>query len=268
MTHSIVPFTDKLVPQAASLLASRHHSDRTILPFLSGLFENVDEAGRCIRVLMEEKKSNGFAVLKDDLLRAFLLGDVVYGPIWGRTGWVRAGGWALDSAADTEVIRELYAALGEQWVSRGIFAHFAVIPATGPEILRTWVTLSFGIEQVYAVTDLSVAAPSGHGSNQNNASGMAPDIEIRRAGHDDRETLANISDIIWRHQTRAPVWGVKPPETVEEVRKSWAGYRYCITDWRSTNLQASRFWPRFGFRPVGYRLVRRIDGRIAVAGGG
>lgn len=45
------------------------------------------------------------------------------------------------------------------------------------------------------------------------------------------------------------------------------GYRYCITNWRSANLLASRFWPRQGFRPLVYRLVRRIDQRIAWADG-
>lgn len=42
-----------------------------------------------------------------------------------------------------------------------------------------------------------------------------------------------------------------------------AGYRLCLADWRSANLLASRFWPAQGFRPVAYRLVRRVDPRIA-----
>ncbi|MEO1438850.1 MAG: GNAT family N-acetyltransferase [Chloroflexota bacterium] len=41
-----------------------------------------------------------------------------------------------------------------------------------------------------------------------------------------------------------------------------AGYDYCLTDWRTTNLSSSRFWPRFGFAPVAYRLTRHIDPRI------
>jgi len=41
-----------------------------------------------------------------------------------------------------------------------------------------------------------------------------------------------------------------------------AGYTHCITDWRATNLLSSRFWPRQGFRPVAYRLSRRLDERI------
>ena len=36
------------------------------------------------------------------------------------------------------------------------------------------------------------------------------------------------------------------------------GYEVMVTDWRVTNLLASRFWPRRGFRPAFYRLHRSI----------
>lgn len=45
------------------------------------------------------------------------------------------------------------------------------------------------------------------------------------------------------------------------------GYASCLTDWRTTNLPASRLWPRLGFRPFEYRLARLIDERIAWAPG-
>ncbi|HEV8192288.1 MAG TPA: GNAT family N-acetyltransferase [Ktedonobacterales bacterium] len=51
---------------------------------------------------------------------------------------------------------------------------------------------------------------------------------------------------------------------------AWArkvGYTSYITDWRVTNLTASRVWPRLGFQTVAYRLTRRIDERIAWARG-
>lgn len=44
-----------------------------------------------------------------------------------------------------------------------------------------------------------------------------------------------------------------------------AGYLACLTDWRMTNLPASRLWPQLGFRPFEYRLHRLIDSRIAWA---
>jgi GNAT superfamily N-acetyltransferase len=43
---------------------------------------------------------------------------------------------------------------------------------------------------------------------------------------------------------------------IEWARAS--GYRTIITDWRMTNLAASRFWPARGFRPTFYRLYRSI----------
>ena len=32
-----------------------------------------------------------------------------------------------------------------------------------------------------------------------------------------------------------------------------------VTDWRSTNLLASRFWPQRGFRPTHLRLRRDVQ---------
>jgi GNAT superfamily N-acetyltransferase len=45
-----------------------------------------------------------------------------------------------------------------------------------------------------------------------------------------------------------------------------AGFEYCVTDWRSTNLLSSRMWTRWGFRPWAYRLHRTIDRRLGPRG--
>ncbi len=36
-------------------------------------------------------------------------------------------------------------------------------------------------------------------------------------------------------------------------------YDYCVTDWRTTNLLSGRFWKKIGFKPVAFRLLRRIN---------
>ncbi|MCT6924567.1 GNAT family N-acetyltransferase [Metasolibacillus sp.] len=41
------------------------------------------------------------------------------------------------------------------------------------------------------------------------------------------------------------------------------GYQHMVTDWRITNLASSTFWPKCGFKPVAYRMVRHIDRDIA-----
>ena len=48
---------------------------------------------------------------------------------------------------------------------------------------------------------------------------------------------------------------------LSEAKK--AGFDFCYTDWISPNLLASRFWPRFGFQEVGYRLAKRVNPMIA-----
>jgi GNAT superfamily N-acetyltransferase len=43
------------------------------------------------------------------------------------------------------------------------------------------------------------------------------------------------------------------------------GYDFMITDWRIANLTSSTFWPKCGFQPIIYRMVRNIDDRLAWA---
>ncbi len=46
-----------------------------------------------------------------------------------------------------------------------------------------------------------------------------------------------------------------------------SSYTSCETDWRMTNLESSRFWPKNGFKPSVHRLVRHIDSRVLWAKG-
>lgn len=48
---------------------------------------------------------------------------------------------------------------------------------------------------------------------------------------------------------------------LEESRND--GFEICYTNWISSNLLASRYWTRFGFKDVGYRLSKRIGPMIS-----
>ncbi|MGO8947694.1 MAG: GNAT family N-acetyltransferase [Ktedonobacterales bacterium] len=62
--------------------------------------------------------------------------------------------------------------------------------------------------------------------------------------------------------------GVARALTAHGIAADYAdGYTCCLVDWRATNLLASRFWPLQGFRPVVYRVSRRLDERILWAHG-
>lgn len=38
---------------------------------------------------------------------------------------------------------------------------------------------------------------------------------------------------------------------------------FAIQSWISPNLAASRFWPRFGFQDISYRLTKHINPMIS-----
>ena len=61
--------------------------------------------------------------------------------------------------------------------------------------------------------------------------------------------------------TRPDVRGSGAGVALTDAGFAWArerGYETMVTDWRVTNLLASRFWPRRGFRESFLRLYRRI----------
>lgn len=330
MSIDIVPFQDQFIEAAGAMLAQRHRRDRLRLPDLPARCEDAAAASAAVAANWQQSGVAGVAALHDGRLKGYLLGRPLIDELWGRSAWVRPAGCALAPDEDTEVVRHLYAALAAPWVDQGIFFHFALQPVADPALVHAWFSLSFGIEQIYGLaglTQIDLSPPPA-----------VPGLEIRRAGPEDRQTLADFSDIIWRHQVQAPVWGIMLPELVAEQRTGWAelvddanvavwlafldgepvgcqcywpaetsdddlltpdgccelsvagtrphvrgrgigtaltrhnlaharaaGYSTCITDWRSTNLPAARFWPRQGFRPIAYRLVRRVDARIAWA---
>ena len=332
MSIQIIPFHNDLLPQAAKLLARRHANERVSLPAMPSRFEDIGEAQKAIRAAFARQHASGYAAMGGGRLVAYLIGDLVIDQIWGRSGWIRTPGCAYDLEGDVEIVRDLYAALGSRWVEHGVFFHYALIPVSDPALVQAWFSLSFGIQQVHALLDLETLAA--------NPTNLTADIETRKAGSEDRQHLAEMSDVIWKFQVGTPVWGPMMPELVSETREGWSelvddpevttwlafqngkcvsvqaywpaeavednlfipencvylgvagtrteargmgigtwlthnglaearrtGFRTCETDWRSTNLLSSRFWPRRGFRPAVYRLVRRLDERIAWADG-
>ncbi len=328
----IRPLQEADLPHAACLLAQRHRGHRAAFPELPAVAEAVESARALLSAALDRRGCAGWGAFTANNLQAYLVGETELGEGRGRSGWIRASGSAWAEGTAPALLADLYARLAEGWVRSGIFAHFAVVPASESEALRVWFGLAFGIEHVHAVLDLrslslpELSTPVG--------------VTIRLATDDDRQALARMSDVVWRHQLEAPVWAVMLPENAEANRAGWLellddstvdvwlaiergeivgsqayypsemtgehllggdqtchlaiagtrpaargrgiataltragleharrrGYQFCETDWRSTNLLSSRFWPRFGFRAAFYRLHRRVDERIAWANG-
>ena len=324
----LVPFSDRLIPQAATLLAARQARLRSFDPLLPGGLEAVPASEALLGREWGKAQAVGAAALSSDGMLAFMIASPKTDPVWGRNMWVHSSGLALVDGVPPSMITDLYAELGAAWVREGIFYHFVLTPVAEPGVVQAWFALSFGIEQVHARADLRSLEPPPP---------PAAGLTIRRAGPEDGETLAGFSELIWRELLRAPVWGITLPESVAETRHGYAelatdpsasvwmaevngrvvaiqgywehddpdpvlvpakavtvsvvstlpeergqgyqaaltrhgmwqahlaGYEYCETDWRSANRNIARMLPRFGFRPIAYRLVRRVDARIAWA---
>ncbi len=81
------------------------------------------------------------------------------------------------------------------------------------------------------------------------------------------EFLAPAGDLLAaRHRAHRTAEPLLPPRfeepgaaaaKVEELARE-RGYGTMVTDWRVTNLLASRFWSARGFRPTFLRLYRHI----------
>jgi ribosomal protein S18 acetylase RimI-like enzyme len=333
MKIDLFPFTDEFYLQAGELLAQAHHRDRVFQPLLPVRFEDPIFAQEAVRQELEKNRSTAVIAISDGQLLGFMIGRTVHDQLWGRNAWVSLAGCALSPEQNAGLVGRMYAFLGEQWIANGYFDHFVIVALADSELVQSWFELSFGIEQVYGVVKLREPAIAP-------ALAIPEDLTIRRAVPDDRSILEGLSEIIWRHQIRAPVWAFCVPEYQAELRQGYAelvddpdatvwlafhktqvagfqcyfpagstdmnriipescielkvagtlpqfqglgigraltghgladayrkGYRNCLTDWRSTNLLSSRFWPSQGFHPVAYRLMRRIDAQIAWANG-
>jgi GNAT superfamily N-acetyltransferase len=85
-------------------------------------------------------------------------------------------------------------------------------------------------------------------------------VPAERSGHD-HTLIGNDACYLGFAATLPEARGSGIGVALTEAALGWAesaGYSVMVTDWRSTNLLASRFWPRRGFRPAFYRLYRHI----------
>ncbi|NJN16469.1 MAG: GNAT family N-acetyltransferase [Oscillochloris sp.] len=205
----IIPFDSRYLDPAAALLAARHARDRAGCAWLPEL--DHDAAAAAITAAFAQPGAAAAALI-DGQLAGFLLGDLQIDQAWGRSAWMRLPAWAIAPGLDLRVLGALYGVVGAWWLRQGIFDHYVVVPAADPTMVLNWVYLGFAIQQVYALGELADREPYN----------PPADLTIRRAGPADRQTLAELSGIIWSHQIRAPIWAMTLPERLHTLREGYA----------------------------------------------
>ena len=311
-------FTEEFLDEAARLLAGRHRRHRAAEPLLPAAYEEPAAAREAIVEVLALDDADGVVATRDGRAVGYLLG-VRKSKTWGPNVWVEPAGHAVEQAED---VRDLYAAAAGRWVAAGRKAHYAVVPASDPELVDAWARIGFGRQHAYGITELpEVEWPDG----------------VRRLEERDFDAVIALAPQLSDHQREAPVFSGLPreePGNDEELRAelreelatptigslvaeqdgrvvgnivvcplersesvhyglarpghmsflafaltdqsargsgiglaltqaafAWAraqGYEQMVTDWRETNLLASRFWTARGFRPTFFRLHRLI----------
>lgn len=109
----------------------------------------------------------------------------------------------------------------------GCFIHFSVVPAGQTELRQAWHELSFGIEHVHGFQELhpTVVPPLPAG------------FELHSITPAKQDSLVQLSDLIWRQQTQAPIWGIHLPEANDAADCAEAAADPELTDWLVTKDQ-------------------------------
>jgi ribosomal protein S18 acetylase RimI-like enzyme len=191
----IQPFSEEHIDGAATLLEERHDRHRAAEPRLPA---SVDYRAE-IQALWDAKERSGAVALRDGELVGYLLGAQREEKNWGENVWVEYAGHAV---REPELVRDLYAAAAEEWFARGQSAHYALVPATDPELVDAWFRLSFGAQHAAGIQDTPESTPH------------PPDgVIVRPAAAEDIDAATAIDLELPRVQDRSPVFSRVPAPT-------------------------------------------------------
>ena len=194
----IQPFSEEHIGKAATLLEERHARQRAVEPALPA---NVDFRAE-IEALWAIDERSGAAAIQDGELVGYLLGIHRDNDIWGSNIWVEYAGHA---AREPELVRDLYAAAAEEWVGRGWNAHYALVPATDPELVDAWFRLSFGAQHAAGIQETPESTPY-----------PPQGVVVRPAQREDLEAAMTLDLELARHQALSPVFSSLPPQEITD----------------------------------------------------
>ena len=254
----IRPFSAEFVRDAGDVLAARHRAHRAAEPLLPERFEDPATAAAEVETLLGSDDASGTVALYGSRVVGYLLGVRRSDEIWGPNVWIEVAGHAVEEPEDA---RDLYGAAAGRWVEEGrvLADHQAGSPVFGgwrpretPDEIRAEIIEDLAKEEI---GDL-VAEQDGRIVG---AFRIVP-VELSSM-HDSLARPEGAALLDWA-ATLPEVRGTGAGRALTEASFAWArarGHETMVTDWRVTNLLASRFWPARGFRPTFLRLYRHIS---------
>ncbi len=194
MNQRISGFEQKHLHDAARLLAYMQE------PLPGGAALTYEQGEQGIRESLKQEQASGYALIESGELVGFLIAVIEKDEVWGRTGWVRSGSWAVAPGHEGH-LSALYAAAASRWVGDGVLSHCIEVTAGNPALLEALYDLGFGREQVYGYLSLEGQLPEWV---------RDPRYTVRRSVPEDQPQVAGFSRIIAGYQTRSPVFALAP----------------------------------------------------------
>lgn len=187
----IVPFRKEFLDAATALVTVRYRALRQEMPLAPPRYED----NAVIRPMLAKLTASAPAVtgLRDGKLIGFLAAWLI--PSWRGQPLAYSPEWA--NAAEPEEARRIYQALYTEiapfWVRQRTFVHNLTIFANDRAGIEGWQWLGFGY---YVIDGLRSLEPVPD----------APAVDIRRAGEDDLDVIADLDNQLWVHLSSSPIF--------------------------------------------------------------
>ncbi len=174
---------------------------------------DADTAVRSIRTELDKDVSSAFMLVDNGELVGYAVATVFADPMWGRSGWLAPGAYALHPDYQS-TLPELYARIGEEWVKRDILDHKVFTFAPRGRFGEMWGELGFAKQQTYAVLD----RPGMRGATEIPSSKFV----VRRAEERDRAEIATFSRVIASYQAAGPCFAPVPDQYLRALDEGFA----------------------------------------------
>ena len=187
----IVPFSEDHLEEAAALVAVRYREERNLNPILPARFE---DAAAVLPILHNNtRRQTGVVARREGKLIGFLTGFMSsFREV--RTAYIPYWGHGAGSGNRQETYRVLYASLARHWVANGYFAHIISVLAHEQEVMDTWFSLGFGMDNIDALRDVSPIE------------GVTAEVEIRLASQEDVDAVMSLALANHWYLTATPIF--------------------------------------------------------------
>jgi ribosomal protein S18 acetylase RimI-like enzyme len=192
------------------LLLERQENEKRSFNFLE-VENHVDNLHLKLQELFKNHRVSGVVAFYNNSLVGYLFGEIISDDFNKKSISVSYEGVAIKKEYSYELLKQLYTEAAKLWVEIGCFVHSIYVPLGDKSYLEAFQHLSFAIEQVHAVLIVD--------EYENFACDYT--IGVRRANHDDRQSIKSMSNIILKTHNDSPTFSKIDPGLVSRIKQGY-----------------------------------------------